>query len=150
MEDLNIKLKELQADVFQMYAQAHGYHWNIEGIMFKELHAFFLEIYEDVFESIDGISETLRKIQTYAPFGAQAWASNATFEINDNVSLSPITMLNELAKTNNLVIENLKEVFNLANVKYNEQGICNFLAARIDQHQFWAWQLKSSLKSVIA
>jgi len=59
-------------------------------------------------------------------------------------------MLNELIKTNDYVIENLKDVFNIANVKYNEQGICNFIADRIDKHQFWAWQLKASLKSIVA
>jgi len=150
MEDLIIKLKELQANTFQFYAQAHGYHWNVEGIMFKELHAFFLEIYEDVFDSIDGISEIMRKVQAYAPFGAQAWATNATLEIKDDLQLSPIVMLNELIKTNDYVIENLKDVFNIANVKYNEQGICNFIADRIDKHQFWAWQLKASLKSIVA
>lgn len=150
MEDLNIKLKELQADVFQMYAQAHGYHWNVEGIMFKQLHAFFLEIYEDVFDSIDGISENMRKIQAYAPFGAQAWATNATIEIDDDLQVGPIVMLNELIKTNDHVIESLKDVFQTADVKYNEQGLCNFIADRIDKHQFWAWQLKASLKSIVA
>ena len=72
MTELVDSLKKLQANAFQMYAQAHGYHWNVEGMLFKELHAFFLEIYEDVFDSIDPIAENLRKLDSTAPFGARS------------------------------------------------------------------------------
>jgi starvation-inducible DNA-binding protein len=149
MEDLLNALKKLQANAVAMYAQSHGYHWNVEGIMFKELHAFFLEIYEDVFDSIDTYSEWMRKLDGYAPFGAMAWGSNASILINDSLDLQPRTMIEELIKTNTALIENLNEVFNLANVKYNQQGLANFLAERIDQHQFWGWQLKASLKKAV-
>jgi starvation-inducible DNA-binding protein len=149
MEDLVDKLKELQANAFQMYSQSHGYHWNVEGMIFKELHAFFLEIYEDVFDSVDTIAETIRKVGAYAPFGAVQMAQYATVAINDNLSLSPKEMVSELISTNDAVITTLKDVFQCADVKYNEQGICNMLATRIEQHQFWGWQLRATLKSVV-
>ena len=149
MEDLINSLKKLQANAVAMYAQSHGYHWNVEGMMFKELHAFFLEIYEDVFDSIDTYSEWIRKLDGYAPFGAMAWSSNASILINDSLDLQPRQMLEELIQTNSAVIDNLNEVFSIANVKYNQQGLANFLAERIDQHQFWGWQLKASLKKAV-
>ena len=62
-------LKELQANAMKMYAQSHGYHWNIEGRTFKQDHAFLLEIYEDVFNSIDPYAENLRKLGAKSPFG---------------------------------------------------------------------------------
>ena len=40
----------------------------------------------------------------------------------------------------------LKNAFDVANQE-NEQGIANFIAERIDKHQKWNWQLKSSLMS---
>lgn len=148
MSELIIKLRQLQANAFQMYAQAHGYHWNVEGMLFKELHAFFLEIYEDVFDSIDPISENLRKLDSFAPFGAAEWHKNATVTINDAEQLDPVTMLNELYKTNDYLITELKDIFNVAN-SADEQGIANFIAERIDQHQFWRWQIKATLKKVV-
>ena len=149
MDDLLNSLKKLQANAVAMYAQSHGYHWNVEGVMFKELHAFFLEIYEDVFGSIDTYSEWMRKLDGYAPFGAMAWSSNSTILINDSLDLQPRQMLEELVKTNAAVIDTLNEVFKIANIKYNQQGLANFLAERIDQHQFWGWQLKASLKKAV-
>jgi DNA-binding ferritin-like protein len=54
-------------------------------------------------------------------------------------------MLQELYKTNQTILDGLKVLFDKAN-ELNEQGICNDVAARISQHQFWAWQLKSSFE----
>ena len=148
MTELITKLKELQANTFQMYAQAHGYHWNVEGMMFKELHAFFLEIYEDVFDAIDPIAENLRKLDVYAPFGAAAWLRNATVSINDLENLSAVQMLTELQQTNEMLINLLLQTFTLADAA-NQQGIANFIAERIDKHQFWRWQIKATLKKSI-
>ena len=139
------ELKVLQANVFVMYSQAHGYHWNVEGMLFKELHAFFLEIYEDVYGSIDPISENIRKLGGKAPFGPNQWAANNTIEFNDSPDIHPSLMLKELVNTNNVLIAQLKQIFKIADME-NEQGIANFIAERIDQHQFWNWQLTSTLK----
>jgi starvation-inducible DNA-binding protein len=149
MKDVVETLKVALADTFAFYLKAHNYHWNVEGMIFKELHAFFLEIYEDVFDSVDTIAETIRKIGAYAPFGAVQMAQYATVAINDSLSLSPKEMVSELISTNDSVIATLREVFQCANVKYDEQGICNMIAGRIEQHQFWGWQLRATLKSAV-
>lgn len=143
MSGLVEELKVLQANVFQFYAQTHGYHWNVEGEDFKQLHAFFLDIYEDVFDSIDAISENIRKLNDYAPFGANDWSQNASIKINDSKNLSQRDMIKELLVTNDYIVENYKNVFLVAN-DANEQGLCNFIADRIDKHKFWQWQLKAS------
>ena len=141
------ELEALQANVVALYAQAHGYHWNVKGIMFKELHAFFLEIYEDVYDSIDPISENIRKLGGDAPFGLMTWANNATLVVNESASLSPKDMLQQLAYNNATLVYQLKEVFRTANAE-DEQGVANFIAERIDKHQFWNWQLSATLQSV--
>ena len=56
MNELELLMIKLQSMVAKMYVQAHGYHWNIEGQDFKQYHEFLLEIYEDVYDSIDPIS----------------------------------------------------------------------------------------------
>ena len=139
------ELKVLQANVFAMYSQAHGYHWNVEGELFKQMHAFFLEIYEDVYDQMDAISENIRKLGDKAPFGARVWAQNATISIDDSENLSDEQMLRALVSTNAALIEQLMHIFDVADSE-NEQGIANYIAERIDKHQFWNWQLTASLK----
>ncbi len=35
------KTKECLANTFVMYMKAHGYHWNVIGSDFPQLHGFF-------------------------------------------------------------------------------------------------------------
>lgn len=142
------ELKVLQANSFMMYSQAHGYHWNVEGMLFKELHAFFLEIYEDVYGALDPISENIRKLGEKAPFGPYQWASNATVKVNDSHDIGPVDMVRELTMTNAILVEQLKRVFTVAEQE-NEQAIANFIADRLDKHQFWNWQLSATLKVTV-
>jgi len=135
MNELALSLRKAQANAFQMYSQAHGYHWNVVGPHFKQFHAFFLEIYEDVFDSIDLYAEMQRKIGKYAPFGAANMSLISDVQIDDTLDLKPYAMLQELYKTNQTVLDSLTSLFDKAN-ELNEQGICNDVAARISQHQF--------------
>jgi starvation-inducible DNA-binding protein len=148
MEELIKVLKELQADSMNMYAQSHGYHWNVEGRMFKQDHAFFLEIYENVFDSIDTYAENIRKLGDKAPFGLSQLKLNSDIEINDSLNIASGQMYLELIKTNSHIIENLKKGCDIADTS-REQSILNFLADRLDKHEFWNWQLTSSVKTTI-
>jgi starvation-inducible DNA-binding protein len=148
MEDLIKILKELQADSMQMYAQAHGYHWNVEGRMFKQDHAFLLEIYEDVFDSVDPFAENIRKLGAKAPFGLVQLNNNSDIDINDSLELSATQMFLELMKTNNHIIDKLKTAGEIAS-NSREESIANFIADRLDKHEFWNWQLTSTIKTTI-
>ena len=52
-EKLAAKLNELLATYQVFYTNVRGYHWNIKGVNFFELHAKFEEIYTDLVEKID-------------------------------------------------------------------------------------------------
>lgn len=138
-------LKELQSMAMKIYAQSHGYHWNIEGRTFKQDHKFLLQIYNDVFDSIDTYAESLRKISAKAPFGLEQLQQNSALRINDSLELSSEQMFAELIKTNAQIIDRLKVGFDIA-TEAKENGIANFLADRQDKHTFWQWQLTETLK----
>ena len=141
-------LKELQSMAMKIYSQSHGYHWNIEGRHFKQDHAFLLEIYEDVFDSIDAYAENIRKLGVKSPFGLEQLQQNSALRVNDSLDLKAEQMFVELSKTNLQIIDKLKDAFNVA-TEAREQGIANFLADRQDKHSFWQWQLTSTLKPTI-
>jgi starvation-inducible DNA-binding protein len=133
-------LERLLANVVNEYLHAHGFHWNVVGPQFAQLHEFFGEIYEDVYGSIDDIAENLRKLNVKAPFLLSQFT-----KLKDTPETDPsdaMAMITALARINTAVIANLTEVFDIAN-SLDEQGICNFIAARIEMHQKWAWQLRS-------
>ena len=56
------KLNELLADYSIFYQNTRGYHWNIKGDKFFELHGKFQELYEDLFVKIDEVAERIRTL----------------------------------------------------------------------------------------
>ena len=142
--DLNEELTELLADVVSFYFRAHGAHWNVKGADFSEYHKLFLKIYEDVYESIDPIAENLRKLGSIAPFTLTSFLTLRSIDDAATTLQDPIALANDLLVANDMIIDELSDAFDCA-TNYNQQGVANFLAGRIDQHQFWKWQLTASL-----
>lgn len=57
--DLADKLNELLANYQLFYMNARGFHWNIKGEKFFELHIKFEELYNDSLVKIDEIAERI-------------------------------------------------------------------------------------------
>lgn len=56
---LSKKLNELLANYSIFYQNCRGYHWNIKGERFFELHLKFEELYTDILLKIDEIAERI-------------------------------------------------------------------------------------------
>ena len=141
-DNLIASMKRVLANVVNEYFHAHGFHWNVIGSDFAQLHKLFQKIYEDVYSSIDSLAEIIRKLGDMSPFQLSQFASlKTTPELNPTDSMG---MVKGLYDINNQVIADLMFTFKEAN-NINQQGVANFLAERIDMHQKWAWQLKSTL-----
>jgi starvation-inducible DNA-binding protein len=53
------KLNELLANYSLFYQNTRGFHWNIKGDKFFELHAKFEELYNDLLMKIDEVAERI-------------------------------------------------------------------------------------------
>lgn len=149
MEELVAKLKQWQANSHVLYNTAHGFHWNVEGALFTQYHSFFEEIYSDVYASIDNIAEWQRKFQAYAPFSLEDMARLNTYGQIGLSSTSPLSMSQTLLYMVEKMTLEVKELFDVATAE-REQGLANFCADRQDKLQFWAWWLRSSVKTTAA
>ena len=56
-QELADLLNDLLANYSVFYQNTRGYHWNIQGKEFFELHVKFEELYNDLFVKIDEIAE---------------------------------------------------------------------------------------------
>ena len=148
MNELIMALKRWQANSIVFYNTAHGFHWNVEGPLFTQYHAFFEEIYTDVYGTIDAIAEWLRKFDVQAPYTLQDFISSQTYGDVQLDSNSPISMSRQLLAMNELMISDIKNMFDVATLQ-KEQGLANFLADRQDKHEFWGWWVRSSLKATV-
>jgi DNA-binding ferritin-like protein len=57
---------------------------------------------------------------------------------------SPKFMLDSALRANGKIIQCYLDAFSIASA-CNEQGLMDFLAARIDMHHKWDWQIKAYL-----
>lgn len=145
MEELQRASKVAFASTFSFYLKAHNFHWNVEGIHFKELHDLFGGIYEEVYGSIDTFAEKIRAIGTYVPASYQRFSMLT--QIDDEVEiLPPDSMIQELLEDNGKIIKVLKLVYDQAE-NNGEHGFSNFLAERMDAHRKHGWMLRATLKN---
>jgi starvation-inducible DNA-binding protein len=127
-----------------MYHRVHGFHWNVTGEDFPQWHEKFLEIYEDVYSSLDPLAENIRKVGAFAPFTLLELIELSTVADEVPSSYDALVLVADLLKTNAAMLVCLNKTFKAATAA-NQQGIANFIAERIDMHQKWNWQLSASL-----
>jgi len=140
-------IKRLQADIVTAYFQIHGYHWNVEGILFPEMHSKFLEIYEDVYESIDDISEMLRKLNTLAPHMLEQFIENRNIS-SIYYGSNPTDQIESFLISNEIIINDLR-IAHKAAEEAGQIGIAGDLEIRESMHQKWNWQLSSTIKKSV-
>lgn len=131
------KLQSLLGPVFGMYVSAQLGHWNVIGPGFHQFHEFFGEIYDDVQGSIDPLAENIRKLGglVSVPTGIPIVFS----------SPDPASILHGLLGLNSKIISLYSEAIAHILEEPKSQGLVNFLAERLDAHQKWDWQMKSSV-----
>jgi starvation-inducible DNA-binding protein len=147
MDELKTAIKVLLANATVMYYKTHQFHWNVEGIEFTQYHTFFEDIYTDVYNSVDPTAELLRKLDEYAPVSIDELYKYKTLEEETTRVILLSDILASLIKANEEVLASLNKVFTIANAD-KQQGICNFIADRIDTHQKHGWFLRASAKKI--
>jgi len=138
-------LKVLLATQYAFVIKAQLFHWNVEGPDFAQLHEFFGDIYEEVYDnSIDQTAEFIRILDDYTP---------GSFERFQELSLIPgqtripraRLMIQELLADSQTLIDHLNQCFDQAEAE-DQQGIADFVAGRIDAMGKHRWMLRSFLK----
>jgi starvation-inducible DNA-binding protein len=79
-------LNDLLANYSMFYQNTRGYHWNIQGDKFFELHLKFEELYNDLFIKIDEVAERVLTLG-YTP----------AHKFTDYLSISGISESNEVS-----------------------------------------------------
>lgn len=140
-------LKVLLATQVSLYIKSANFHWNIEGTNFPQYHDFLGDYYSEVYDQVDRIAEYIRTLDSYTPASLSMFTELTLIQDQNMVKL-PVGMLTELYADNSLMIDYLNKVFASATAE-GKQGICNFIADRLDSHEKSGWKLRSILKSLI-
>jgi starvation-inducible DNA-binding protein len=138
-------LKTLLATEYAFSLKAQLFHWNVEGPDFAQLHEFFGNLYEEVYNnSIDRTAEFIRSLDDYAPGSYERFAELSEIQGQIKIPRARL-MIEELLANNSQMIDLLNRCFATAEQE-DQQGIANFIAERLDAHGKHGWMLRSFLK----
>ena len=138
-------LKTLLATQYAYVLKAQLFHWNVEGPDFSQLHEFFGNIYEEVYEnSIDKTAEFIRILDDYTPGSFERFSELSLISGQTKIPRARL-MIEELFNDSEQLIALLNQCFDVAEAE-DQQGICDFLAGRIDALGKHRWMLRSFLK----
>lgn len=141
LKALNDAITELFNDNFSYYYKAHSFHWNILGEDFPQYHNFFGNVYERALDQVDSLAEWLRRFDANPPQVLQKIGQDGMLvtDFHQGVQI--------LLADSEAYVGKLKAASLIAS-ELNEQGILNFFAELIDEHQKENWMFKSILTTV--
>lgn len=142
--ELGAKLAHLLSDVVTLQFLFQGYHWNVLGPDFGEMHNFFGTLYEDVEESVDPLAENILKVGYPAPYLLSDYTEMSCIKEFRYDGRNTQELLMSALRANQATIDCYNAAAKEAEA-CNEQGLMDFLAGRIDMHTKWRWQMKSYL-----
>jgi starvation-inducible DNA-binding protein len=141
---LSDNLKVIYASSLVFSIKARGFHHNVEGPDFPQYHAFFDDLYNEVYDSTDQAAELIRQLDSYTPGSLARFGELSIIGDQTKIPRAEL-MMAELFDDNERLVAYLKESFRVAEEE-DEQGIADFLAGRIDAHGKHRWMLRAILK----
>lgn len=141
METLIEMMRKVLADAYAFQLKAHNYHWNVEGPNFAQYHDFLGNLYQEIYNSVDATAEEIRALDAYAPGSFTRFLELTDIECETTIP-QPLEMMARLIVDNEKVLNTLNMAFKLAN-EFDQQGLADYIAGRIDIHKKHAWMLRS-------
>jgi starvation-inducible DNA-binding protein len=98
------KLNELLSNYSIFYQNTRGYHWNIKGEKFFELHLKFEELYNDLFLKIDEVAERILTLGYTPNHNYGDYRKTSKIKESDQVSDGIIAVGDILASFQTIII----------------------------------------------
>ena len=135
------KAKKCLGNTFVYYMKAHGYHWNVIGSDFPQLHEFFGNLYEELHDSIDTIAEGIRTLDSFAPATLGRMVELADIQEDEKIP-QPAKMVTNLLEANDKLFTCIQECYTMAENE-NEFAWSNLLQDRLTALAKHKWMLKA-------
>ena len=136
IDELNALLSDYQV----LYQKLRGYHWNVKGPAFFELHAKFEELYNEAALRVDALAERVaalggRPVSTLAEQLKQSRLSE------DKGSPAAHDMVRNLVGDYRAVNKGLRDLVE----KVDDRATANLLEGMADQQEQTVWMLEAFL-----
>lgn len=142
-EELANLLSDLLANYSVFYQNVRGYHWNIKGEKFFELHVKFEELYNDLFLKIDEVAERVLTLG-HAP-KHQFTAYLKTSEIKESTEVSNgIKSVEEILNSFKVLLQKQRVILDVSG-EINDEGTNAQMSDYIREQEKLVWMYSAFL-----
>lgn len=142
-EALATKLNKLLANYQILYMNVRGFHWNVRGESFFELHIKFEETYNDLLEKVDAIAERVLTLGQKPQHTYSTYLEGSDIEEVANVS-DGRKCVTELLNGYKVIIRLQRELLEAA-AEAGDEGTSALMSDYISEQEKTAWMLTAYL-----
>jgi len=133
------------SDTYVLMIKTHGYHWNVTGSLFPQLHSFFEAQYQELFAAADEIAERIRALNVFAPGSTEAFREATCIKEAPHQVPSSLSMLKDLFKSHEQIQTRIEQSRLLAD-EIEDRATEDLLNGRRLAHDKALWMIRSQLK----
>jgi starvation-inducible DNA-binding protein len=142
-EESIILLNELLANYSVFYQNTRGYHWNIKGEKFFELHLKFEELYNDLVLKIDELAERILTLGGTPNHNYTVYQKLSTIKESKNVS-DGIKAIEDILSSFKVTISLQRKLLSLAS-DMEDEGTNSLMSDYISQQEKLVWMYSAYL-----
>ena len=143
-QEIAAALSRLLADNYTLYLKTHGFHWNVVGPRFYELHKLFEEQYTELLGAVDAIAERIRALGAKAP-GSYGELGKLTSLREESGTPPADEMIRQLLADNRAVARSAEAAVEAAEARH-DVATADLATQRVEIHEKAAWMLDSLLQ----
>ena len=144
-EELAKHLNLLLANYSIFYQNSRGYHWNIQGDKFFELHVKFEELYNDLFEKIDEIAERILTLGFTPNHSFKDYQTLADLDESEDVK-NGYKAVEEILHSFKTLIKKQRVILDLS-AEIGDEGTNALMSDYIREQEKTVWMYSSFLKN---
>jgi len=139
------KLNKLLSNYQVFYQNTRGFHWNIRGEKFFELHLKFEELYTDLQLKIDEIAERVLTLDGTPLHTFEKYLQFSEIKPVENIS-DGRTCIASILDSFKIIITLQRELLDLSE-KYNDEGTNALMSDYIRAQEKLVWMYSAYLKN---
>lgn len=134
-------LNELLSDYQLFYMNLRGFHWNIKGKKFFELHLKFEELYNDALIKVDEIAERVLTLSATPIHSFSKYLETSKIKAVVNVTDGEIA-IDTILDALKILLEKERVILSMAS-EANDEGTVALMSDYIVQQEKLVWMLSA-------
>lgn len=141
---LTEKMNRLLANLQVFYINARGFHWNITGEKFFELHAKFEELYNDLLLKVDEVAERILTLGHTPTHSFTAYLQQSDIKAAQNISEGK-QAVQLIVEGFQVLLRTERDILELAS-EASDEGTSALMSDYIRQQEKMIWMYGAYLK----